>query len=256
MKLKTEETAKENSIDITARIGSGTQISKYTVIREKVIIGDNCQIGNQVVIHPGTQIGDNVRIDDHTVIGKLPMKARNSATTSDKILSPAVIGSDCLIGTNVVIYAGATLGKGILVADLATIREDVTVGDYTIVGRGVAIENFCKIGSYCKLETNAYITAYSNLEDRVFISPGVVTSNDNFVGRTKERFKYFKGVTVKKGGRIGANSTILPGKVIGEDTLVAAGSVVSKDTPAGKIVKGHPAKEWKDVPPEQLLENQ
>jgi hypothetical protein len=256
LKLQTEEKMKENYIDTTAKIGTGTQIGKYSVIRENVFIGNNCQIGHQVVIHPGTQIGDNVRIDDHAVIGKLPMKAKISATTSEKILSPAVIGSDCLIGTSVIIYAGATIGKGVLVADLATIREDVTIGDYTIVGRGVAIENFCKIGSYCKLETNAYITAYSTLEDRVFVSPGVVTSNDNFVGRTKERFKHFKGVTVKKGGRIGANSTILPGKVIAEDTLVAAGSVVTKNTPQRKIVKGSPAKEWRDVPPEQLLENQ
>ncbi|HKZ21970.1 MAG TPA: N-acetyltransferase, partial [candidate division Zixibacteria bacterium] len=64
------------------------------------------------------------------------------------------------------------------------------------------------------------------------------------------------GVTVKKGGRIGANTTVLPGKVIAEDTLVAAGSVVTKDTPARKVVMGTPAKVIRDVPKEQLLENQ
>jgi len=256
LKLKTDEQMKENYIHPSANLGENVSVGLYTVIRENVKIGSNCRIGSQVVIHPGTEIGENVRIDDHTAIGKLPMKAKISATTSEKILSPAVVGSDSLIGTGVVIYAGATLGKGVLVADLATIREDVLVGDYTIVGRGVAIENFCQIGSYCKLETNSYITAYSHLEDRVFISPGVVTSNDNFVGRTKERFKHFKGVTVKEGGRIGANSTILPGKIIAKESLVAAGSVVTKDTPPGKIVKGSPAKEWREVPKEQLLENQ
>ena len=61
-----------------------------------------------------------------------------------------------------------------------------------------------------------------------FITPGVVTSNDNFLGRTEERFKHFKGITVKRGGRIGANAVMLPRKVIGEDALVAAGSVVTK----------------------------
>ena len=246
----------ENFIDKSAHIGEGTTIGRYSVISKDVRIGKGCVIGNNVSIHPGTQIRDSVRIDDNTVVGKQPMKAAISVTTKEQKLLPAKIGDNCLIGTSVVIYAGATLGKRILVADLSTIRENVTVGDFTIVGRGVAIENFCKVGSYCKLETNVYITAYSELEDRCFIAPCVATSNDNYMARSKERFKHFKGVTVKKGGRIGLNATILPGKVIGEDSQVAAGAVVTKDTPSKKIVLGVPAKEWRDVPEDQLLENQ
>jgi hypothetical protein len=76
------------------------------------------------------------------------------------------------------------------------------------------------------------------------------------MARSKERFKHYKGVTVKKGGRIGLNATILPGKTIGEDSQVAAGAVVTKDTPPKKIVLGAPAKVWGDVPDDQLLENQ
>ncbi|MCK4223726.1 MAG: N-acetyltransferase [candidate division Zixibacteria bacterium] len=246
----------ENFIDKSAQIGEGTKVGRYSIIGKEAKIGKGCAIGNNVTIYPETEIGDFVRIDDNTVIGKLPMKAATSATTKEQQLPPAKIGDNCLIGTSVVIYAGATLGKKILVADLSTIRENVTVGDFTIVGRGVAIENFCKVGSYCKLETNVYITAYSELGDRCFIAPCVATSNDNYMARSKERFKHFKGVTVKKGGRIGLNATILPGKVIGEDSQVAAGAVVTKDTPSKKIVLGSPAKEWRDVPEDQLLENQ
>ena len=143
-----------------------------------------------------------------------------------------------------------------LVADYATVREEVTIGDRTIVGRGVTIENECTIGRFVKLETECYITAYSVVEDRVFIAPGVTTSNDNYVGRTEARKKAFKGVTVKRGGRIGAGSVILPGKVIGEDALVAAGSVVTRDVPARKVVMGSPARVVRDVPTEQLLEHQ
>jgi UDP-2-acetamido-3-amino-2,3-dideoxy-glucuronate N-acetyltransferase len=246
----------ENFIDNSAQLGEGTKIGKHAVVEKDVKIGKNCTIGNNVTIYAGTQIGDSVRIDDNTVIGKQLMKAATSATTIEQKLPPTKIGDNCLIGTSVVIYAGATLGKKILVADLSTIRENVTVGDFTIVGRGVAIENFCKVGSYCKLETNVYITAYSELEDHCFIAPCVATSNDNYMARSKERFKHFKGVMVKKGGRIGLNATILPGKVIGEDSQVAAGAVVTKDTPSKKIVLGVPAKEWRDVPKDQLLENQ
>jgi len=240
----------------SAKLGKGTKVGEFSVIGAKVKVGAGCLIGNGVVIHEGSEIGSNARIDDNTVVGKQPMRAANSAVTKEQELPPAKIGDNCIIGTSVVIYAGSVLGNKVLVADLSTVRENVTVGDFTIVGRGVAIENFCKIGSYCKLETNVYITAYSELEDRVFVAPCVATSNDNFVGRTKERFKHFKGVTVKKGGRIGVNATILPGKVIAEDTLVAAGALVTRDTPARKIVAGVPAKELREVPKEQLLENQ
>jgi UDP-2-acetamido-3-amino-2,3-dideoxy-glucuronate N-acetyltransferase len=243
-------------IDSTAKIGENTFYGDFCVFGKDVTIGRNCEIGNNVVIHNGSQIGDNVRIDDGAVIGKFPMRAANSAVTKEQELPAAELGSNCIIGTHVVVYRGCKIGRKVLIADLATVRENVTVGDFTIVGRGVAIENFCTIGRYCKLETNVYITAYSELEDRVFVAPCTATSNDNFAGRTKERFKHFKGVIIKKGGRVGVNATILPGKTIGADALVAGGAVVVKDCPDKKIVMGVPAVIIGDVPENQLLENQ
>jgi len=243
-------------IDPSAQIGPNSSVGEQCVIGPRVQIGEGCEIGHGVIIRPDTQIGDRVRLDDHAVVGKLPMKAANSAVTKDSELPPAMIGDDCMIGAQTVIYRGAKLGQKVMVADLASIRENVEVGDFTIVGRGVTIENFCKIGRYVKLETNSYITAYSDLEDRVFVAPCVATSNDNYIGRTEERFKHFKGVIIKKGARVGVNATILPGKTLGEDCLVAAGALVVSDVPPGKIVAGVPAKVFRDVPEGQLLKSQ
>jgi len=209
-----------------------------------------------VVIKNGTIIGDNVRIDDNTIIGKYPMKASLSTLKEEANLTPTTIGNNCLIGANSIIYIGANIANNVMVADLASIRENTSIGEYTIIGRGVTVENHVLIGKRCKLESNCYITAHSHLEDYVFIAPGVVTSNDNFLGRTEERFKHFKGVTVKRGGRIGVGAVILPDKVIGEDALVAAGCVVTKDVPARKVVMGMPARVIRDVSEEQLIENQ
>ena len=167
-----------------------------------VDIGYNCQFGHNIVIREGTIIGDNVRIDDNAVIGKLPMRASISIFKEEKDLTPTVIGDNCIIGTNTVIYIGAKIANNVLIADLASIRENTTIGEYTIVGRGVTIENYVMIGKRCKLESNCYITAYSELKDYVFIAPGVVTSNDNYLGRTEERFKHFCGIRVERGGRI------------------------------------------------------
>ncbi|MCM0647433.1 N-acetyltransferase [Clostridium swellfunianum] len=245
-----------NYISEKSKLGVNVSLGHFVVIKDDVTIGENCLIGNNVVIHEGTVIGNSVRIDDNTVIGKQPMRAVNSIFKDEKKLPSAKINDNCLIGAGVIIYCGCEIGKNTLVADLSTIRENVTIGEKTIIGRGVAVENFCKVGSNCKLETNVYLTAYSEVEDNVFIAPGVVTSNDNFAGRTKERFNHFKGVTVKKGGRIGAQATILPGKIIHEDGFVAAGSVVTKDVESAVIAVGNPAKVLRNVPENQLLKNQ
>jgi len=243
-------------VHATARLGAGTTLGEFCVVGPNVTIGSNCRLGNHVVIHADTVVGNDVRIDDHASLGKLPMKAANSATTKEQDLPPLTVGDVCIVGTGVVLYRGAAIDGKVLMADLSTVRENVTVGRGTIVGRGVTIENFCSVGRYCKLESESYLCAYSTLEDRVFVAPGVVTSNDNFVGRTQERFKHFKGVTVKKGGRIGACSVTLPGVVIGEDALVAAGSTVTKAVDPRMIVMGKPARPVRPVPVEQLLENQ
>ena len=94
------------------------------------------------------------------------------------------------------------------------------------------------------------------IEDSCFVAPEVSFTNDNFLGRTKERFKFHKGVTLKRGARVGANATVLPGRCVGSDALVAAGSVVTHDVPERRIVCGVPARELRDVPADQLLENQ
>ena len=244
------------AVDRTAAIDPSATLGEGCVVGPGARVGPGCRLGHHVVVHADTVVGRDVRIDDHATLGKRPMRAANSATTQEQELAPLEVGDGCIVGTGVVLYRGARLEGKVLVADLATVRENVAIGRGTIVGRGVTVENFCTVGRYCKLESECYITAYSTLEDRVFVAPGVVTSNDNFVGRTAERFKHFKGVTVRRGGRIGAGAILLPGITVGEDGLVAAGSLVTRDVPPRTIVRGAPARPWREVPTEQLLENQ
>ncbi|MEG0371695.1 MAG: DapH/DapD/GlmU-related protein, partial [Clostridium sp.] len=213
----------------TAVIGKNISLGRFVVIEDDVNIGENCKIGHNVIIHRGSIIGDNVRIDDNSVIGKEPMRAVNSIFKSDKEYSACNISNECLIGAGCIIYVGSKIGEKTLIADMAVVREDVTIGSRTIIGKGATIENFCRVGSNCKIQTNVYLTAYSDVEDYVFIAPCVVTSNDNYAARDKERFNHFKGVTIKKGGRVGAGAIILPGKTINNEGLVAAGSVVTRD---------------------------
>jgi acetyltransferase-like isoleucine patch superfamily enzyme len=74
------------------------------------------------------------------------------------------------------------------------------------------------------------------------------------MGRTEARHGQIKGPTIRRGARIGGASVILPGIEIGEEAFVAAGALVTKDVPAGKLVAGLPARVWRDVPVEELLD--
>ena len=80
-----------------------------------------------------------------------------------------------------------------MVGDLATVRERCTIGDGVVIGRGVCVENDTAIGSRTKIQSNAYITAYCTLEEDVFIAPCVITTNDNFMGRTERRHELVQG---------------------------------------------------------------
>jgi len=244
------------SISPDAHVARDVVTGDNIVIEAGVTVGEGCMLGHNVVILAGSCLGRHVNTGDNTVIGRRPMHSIRSGMPPVSVYGACIIGDDVQIGCGCVLYAGASIGQRVMIADLATVREAVTIGEETIVGRGVAIENRCTIGKRCKLETNAYITAYSELEDDVFVAPMVATSNDNYMARGKERFKHFKGVVVRRGGRIGVNATILPGRTVDEQGVVAAGSVVTHDVPARVIVAGNPACVFRDVPEDQLLENQ
>jgi len=246
-----------NHISDKARLGENVTLGFNVIIEENVLIGSNVEIGHNVIIRENVRIGDSCKVLDGAILGKTPAVASMSATTgAPRELPPLVIGKAVTIGAGCVIYRGAEIADMVFFGDLATVREDVKIGEGTIIGRGATVENRVTIGKKTKIETNAYITAFSTIEDYCFVAPYVAFSNDNYVGRTEERKKHFGGPVLRRGARIGVGSVLLPGVEIGEDGLVAAGSVVTKNVPPRMIVLGSPAKQWREVPDEQLIENQ
>lgn len=225
------------------------------VLGEGVELPDDVEVGANVIIHAGTRIGAGVVIQDNVVLGKVPrLSARSTAKRAP--LDPLVVGDGAAICSGSIVYAGTTIGPKAIIGDQSSVRERCTIGEGAVIGRGVCVENDTLIGAYCKVQSNSYITAYSELEDHVFIAPCVATTNDNFMGRTEERHKHIKGAVIRRGARVGGGVVILPGVEIGPEAFIAAGALVTKDVPAKKLVAGLPAKVWRDVPDDELVDEQ
>ena len=190
---------------------------------------------------------------ENAVVGKQPTLSPRS-TAKREPLPPTVIGAGTIVSTGAIVFAGTTIGARVILGDQSCVRERVHIGDDVVVGRGSLIENDSTIGAMTKIQADAYVTAYSTLEEHVFIAPCVVTTNDNWMGRTEKRFGSIKGPTIRRGARIGGGAVLCPGIEIGEDAFVGAGAVVTKDVPARKVVVGSPARVLRDVPADELLD--
>jgi acetyltransferase-like isoleucine patch superfamily enzyme len=204
------------------------------------------------VVHPGTVLGEGVKVMEYAVVGKQPALSPRSTAKRDP-LPPTVIGNGTIVSTAAVVFAGSTIGARVILGDQSCVRERVTIGDDVVLGRGSLIENDTTVGALTKIQADAYITAYSTLEESVFIAPCVVTTNDNYMGRTEKRHALVKGPTIRRGARIGGAAILCPGVEIGAEAFVGAGAVVTKDVPGGVVVVGSPARVLRDVPADELL---
>jgi acetyltransferase-like isoleucine patch superfamily enzyme len=210
------------------------------------------QIADTAVVYAGVELGEDVVIGDYAVVGKQPVLGPRSTAAREE-LQPLVVGDGVRILAGAIVFAGSRLGEGVIVGDQACVRERCELAEEVVIGRGAFIENDVVVGARTKIQANAYVTAYSLLEEDVFVAPCVVTTNDNFMGRTEERHAQRKGPTIRRGARIGGGAVLLPGIEVGEEAFVGAGAVVLADVPARAVVVGNPARQIREVRPEELL---
>ena len=200
------------------------------------------EIHPTATVYPGTVLGDGVRVLEYAVVGKQPSLGAAS-TASREPLPPAELADGVVVSTGAVVFAGSTVGPRSVVGDQSCIRERVHLGENCILGRGSLIENDTTVGAGTRIQAGAYITAYSTLEEDVFIAPCVITTNDNYMGRTERRREQMRG------------AIICPGVEIGTEAFVGAGAVVTKDVEPRQLVVGNPARVLREVAAEELREN-
>ncbi|MCL5985069.1 MAG: N-acetyltransferase [Actinobacteria bacterium] len=170
-------------------------------------------------------------IIENNVIIKNNVHIKDMEKNINRTLDNSIIRSGTIIYENVEIGSNFKTGHNVL------IRENTKIGDNVLIGTNSVLDGNCKIGDNVSIQTGVYITKFTIVKDNVFFGPNSVTTNDKYMKYGEE----LKGAIIKKGARIGANATILPGIVIGENSIVGAGAVVTKNVKENDVVVGNPA---------------
>ena len=196
-----------------------------------------------LTIHPTAIVSPNVDLGAGCVVGAYVVLGIAPRGKQDGEL-PLVIGPGAVIRTGTTIYAGSRIGARLQTGQGASIREDNVLGDDVSVGTHASLEFGNRIGSRVRVHTGCFLEL-TTIEDDVFLGPHVVFTDDPHP-QCPAYLDCVRGGVVRKGARIGANSTILPGVEIGAEALVGAGSVVRKPVPPRAVWAGNPAIEIKD----------
>ncbi len=196
-------------------------------------------MANSYVLYPGVTLGANAEIGEFVVIG-VPLHGTRPGELQ------TLIGPAAVIRSHTVIYAGNVIGARLQTGHAVMIRELNTIGDDVSIGTHSIIEHHVTVGNRVRIHSNVFIPEYSVLDDDAWVGPNAVLTNALYP-LSRDAKKTLKGPHIRRGAKVGANATLLPGVVVGDYALVGAGAVVVRDVPDGKVVVGNPARVIKDV---------
>ncbi|NQT23318.1 MAG: transferase [Candidatus Omnitrophica bacterium] len=185
-------------------------------------------------IYKNVSIGKNANIGESVIIGCPPQGKKDGDLKT-------VIGDNCTVRSGTILYAGNTIGNNFCTGHNTVIREENKIGNDVSIGTLTCVEHHVEIKDGVRIHSQAFVPEYSILEEASWIGPNVVFTNALHPQCPKVK-KCLKGPHVKRGAKIGANSTLLPYIVIGEGALIGAGSVVVRDIPKEKVACGNPAR--------------
>ena len=185
-------------------------------------------------IFANVTLGEGSVVEDFCIVGTPPRGMKDGELAT-------ILGDGAVIRSHSVVYAGNVIGKNFQTGNKVNIRESNRIGNNVSVGTLSVIEHHVEIADNVRIHTQVFIPEYSILEEGCWIGPNVVFTNAKYPLSPGVKDSLV-GPTIRKGAKIGANVTLLPGVVIGENALVGAGSVVVRDVPPGAVVAGNPAR--------------
>ena len=127
-------------VDEGVRLGEGTKVWAYAVIRTGAVLGEHCAVGPSSFIGVQAKIGDRVRIQhaahltDRIIVGHDVFIANGVMTGNDRhprvnnphyVAEPPIIQDGASLGMNATILPGVTIGMGAIVGAGAVVTKDV-----------------------------------------------------------------------------------------------------------------------------------
>jgi acetyltransferase-like isoleucine patch superfamily enzyme len=216
------------------------------LIGQDVEIADSAWIGVNVVIADGVRVGEGVQIHHGAQLGITPSLGAHS-TAPDVAAGRLEIADHAVVRGGAMVFAGARIGESAIVGDQAHVRERAVLGDRSVLGRGSAVSNDAVVGKDVRIQSMVWITGGVIVEDEVFFGPGVMTMNDDSMGRGAGRSEHEPPI-FRRACRIGGGVLVTPGVTVGEEAFVAAGAVLTADVPARSRVRGVPGRVYGEVP--------
>jgi acetyltransferase-like isoleucine patch superfamily enzyme len=204
-----------------------------------VSIHPTASIGNNVTIYDGVKIGPNSIICDNCVIGE-PLSGFYFG--KDYSHPKTIIGSNAVIRSHSVVYAGNLIGDNFVTGHHVTIRENNNIGNNVSIGTLSDLQGESKIGNHVRLHSNVHICQFSLIEDFVMIYPYVVFTNDRYPPTETP-----EGPSIGSFTQIGVHAVIQSAVKIGENCLIASQSSVNIDLPSFSFFVGNPGKIKGDV---------
>ena len=206
-------------VHATAKVGKNAHIGPYVVIDEGVAIGDNAVLLGHVVIYRGARIGHNFFAHAHAAVREF-----------------------CQLGDNVLLQNGAVVGcdgfgfakddsghwHKIVQSGIAVVESDVeiqantcidraSIGE-TRIARGAKLDNMVHVGHSCTVGTDTLLCAQVGLAGTTDVGNNVVLA-----------------------GQVGVAGHCK----IGDGVIAIAQSGIPHDVPAGKMISGAPAIDFK-----------
>lgn len=153
------------------------------------------------------------------------------------------IAKSAFIHESAYVDSPSIIGDGSKIWHFCHVLEQTRIGSNCVLGQNVMAGPDVVIGNGCKIQNNVSIFKGVTLGDDVFCGPSCVFTNVTTPRAAVNRKNDFSETFVGEGATIGANATIVCGNNLGAHCMVGAGAVVTSDVPAYALVTGVPAKQ-------------